>query len=225
MTDTVNTPSPECGPELDPGKPFTALMRPVLLVTLVFFFNFLARLILAPFLVSIEQDLSISHMQSGGLFLYTSLGISLALVSSGFLARKVQHRRTILLSSFGVGMFMILISRTSTLEELRWAMFGLGMAVGLYLPSGISTITSVLPRAHWGKGLAVHELAPNLSFISAPAIAALTQGLTLSRRGSPAGGFERDPQKVPVLDSGLAFRAGRGGDVRVLLHAPFVHGQ
>jgi len=177
MTETVNTTSPECGPDLDPGKPFRALMGPVLLVTSVFFFNFLGRLMLAPFLVGIEQDLAVTHMQAGGLFLYTSLGISLALVSSGFLARKIQHRRTILLSSFGVGIFMILISRTSTLSELRWAMLGLGMAVGLYLPSGISTITSLLPRAHWGKGLAVHELAPNLSFIAAPAIAALTQGL------------------------------------------------
>ena len=177
MPEIRNTANPVCAPGLVSDKPFTALMGPVLLMTSVFFFNFLGRLMLAPFLVSIEQELSISHMQAGELFLFTSLGISLALVCSGFLARKVQHRRTILLSSFGVGLFMILISWTSTLAGLKWAMFGLGTAVGLYLPSGISTITSVLPRAHWGKGLALHELAPNLSFIAAPAIAAVTQDI------------------------------------------------
>lgn len=174
MPDPASAPDPVCGPVLESDKPFTSLAGPVVLVTSVFFFNFLGRLMLAPFLVEIEQDLDITHMQAGELFLFTSLGISLALVCSGFVARTVQHRKTILLSSFGVGTFMILVSWTATLAQLKWAMFGLGTAVGLYLPSGISTITSVLPRAHWGKGLAIHELAPNLSFIAAPAIAAAT---------------------------------------------------
>jgi NNP family nitrate/nitrite transporter-like MFS transporter len=42
------------------------------------------------------------------------------------------------------------------------------MAAGLYLPSGIATLTAVVSSRHWGKAIAIHELAPNLSFVAAP---------------------------------------------------------
>jgi len=44
------------------------------------------------------------------------------------------------------------------------------MAAGLYLPSGIPTLTALIPSKHWGKALSIHELAPNLSFVAAPLI-------------------------------------------------------
>jgi NNP family nitrate/nitrite transporter-like MFS transporter len=49
-------------------------------------------------------------------------------------------------------------------------LFFVGMAAGLYLPSAIATLTSLVPSHHWGKAIAIHELAPNLSFIAAPLI-------------------------------------------------------
>ena len=48
---------------------------------------------------------------------------------------------------------------------------GLGMAAGLYLPSGIATLTTLVDMRHWGKAIAIHELAPNLSFVTAPLVA------------------------------------------------------
>jgi NNP family nitrate/nitrite transporter-like MFS transporter len=44
------------------------------------------------------------------------------------------------------------------------------MAAGVYLPSGIATLTSLISPQHWGKGIAIHELAPNLGFIAAPIV-------------------------------------------------------
>jgi NNP family nitrate/nitrite transporter-like MFS transporter len=44
------------------------------------------------------------------------------------------------------------------------------MSAGLYFPSGIATITDLIDPRHWGKALAIHELAPNLSFVAAPLI-------------------------------------------------------
>jgi NNP family nitrate/nitrite transporter-like MFS transporter len=53
---------------------------------------------------------------------------------------------------------------------MRLGLFMVGMATGLYLPSAIATLTSMIPSRHWGKAIAIHELAPNLSFIAAPLI-------------------------------------------------------
>ena len=53
------------------------------------------------------------------------------------------------------------------------ALLLLGLAAGLYLPSGVATVTSLVTPQNWGKALAVHELAPNIGFLSAPLLAEL----------------------------------------------------
>jgi NNP family nitrate/nitrite transporter-like MFS transporter len=44
------------------------------------------------------------------------------------------------------------------------------MGAGLYFPSGMATLTATIDSRHWGKAIAIHELAPNLSFVAAPLI-------------------------------------------------------
>lgn len=51
---------------------------------------------------------------------------------------------------------------------MRCCVFLLGTSAGTYLPSGITTVTSLVNPKNWGKAVAVHELAPNLSFILTP---------------------------------------------------------
>ena len=48
------------------------------------------------------------------------------------------------------------------------ALFALGVAAGLYLPSGLSTIFSTIPQSFLARGIAIHELAPNLGCLMAP---------------------------------------------------------
>ncbi|MDX2498947.1 MAG: MFS transporter, partial [Deltaproteobacteria bacterium] len=48
--------------------------------------------------------------------------------------------------------------------------FGLGVAAGPYLPSAVATLTTLFESRHWGRAIAIHELAPNLSFVLAPMI-------------------------------------------------------
>jgi NNP family nitrate/nitrite transporter-like MFS transporter len=196
----------------DPCQDFTRHQLPlrqalvqVILVTCVFLFNFLSRLILAPFLVHIEQGFHVSHTQAGGLFLFLSLGFSISLPASGFVAKWLQHRKTIILSGIGTGLTLLAASRAETLVWLKACLFFMGTFVGLYLPSGISTITSVLSPNHWGKGLAIHEVAPNLSFILCPAIAAAVEGWLSWRSVFALLG-------LGALLMGLLFaRFGRGG--------------
>jgi NNP family nitrate/nitrite transporter-like MFS transporter len=168
-------------PEQTPYEPFRSAFPAVALIAGVFFFNFLARLIPAPFLVDIEREFGATHAQAGSLFLFLSLGVSVSLAASGFAARSIGHRGAIIASISGVGGFLILSGFCSSLAGLKTSVLLLGLALGLYLPSGISTITSLLDPKDWGKGLAVHETAPNLAFIAAPAIAAALEGLASFR--------------------------------------------
>jgi NNP family nitrate/nitrite transporter-like MFS transporter len=55
-------------------------------------------------------------------------------------------------------------------------LIALGMAAGLYLPSGIATITELVSPKDWGKAIAIHELAPNLGFAIAPLLTEVLMG-------------------------------------------------
>jgi MFS transporter, NNP family, nitrate/nitrite transporter len=143
----------------------------------IFFLNFLARIILAPLLPTIEGDLHIGHGGAGALFLFISLGYCVGLLGSGYVSYRLTHRRTIIISSMAVGAALLAISLCHTIGAIRWGLMLLGFAAGLYLPSGIATVTSIVVNSRdWGKAIAIHELAPNLSIIAAPLIA---EGLLL----------------------------------------------
>jgi NNP family nitrate/nitrite transporter-like MFS transporter len=143
---------------------------PVVVLTVIFFVNFASRIILAPFLPTIETDLGISHSGAGFFFFLISVGYCVALVGSGFASARLTHRRTIVLSCMGVGLSLLIMSVAGGLWQFRLGLLLLGFAAGLYIPSAIATITSLIDSSHWGKAIAIHELAPNLAFILVPLI-------------------------------------------------------
>jgi NNP family nitrate/nitrite transporter-like MFS transporter len=154
----------------EPGIQFRGQVRPILLLTLIFFINFLSRIILAPLLPALERDLRLDHGEAGALFLLISLGYCTALLGSGFVSSRLTHRSTILLSAFSAGITLLFLPFASHLWQLQFTLVALGLATGLYLPSGIATLTSLIPARHWGKGIAIHEVAPNLCAVVAPLI-------------------------------------------------------
>lgn len=146
-------------------------LGPVFSLTSIFFVNFLSRVILAPLLVTIEKELHLGHKESGVLFLLTSVGYSLALFSSGHFSSRVVHRKTIFFSTLGLGVTLFALSVSHSPWTIRLVLFLLGMCAGFYLPSGMATLTSLVRPQDWGKAIAIHELAPNVSFVVAPFIA------------------------------------------------------
>lgn len=152
---------------------FIDYLGPVLFITSIFFITFLARVIPAPLLPAIERDLGISHGQAGSLFLLISVGYFLTLLASGFFSARLLHRRTIVLSAAWLGFALFFIALSQGLWGLRIGLLLVGMAAGLYLPSGIASITALVNARHWGKAIAIHELAPNVSFVAAPLLAEL----------------------------------------------------
>ena len=151
----------------------------------------------------IERDLNISHAEAGSLFLLISIGYFVSLSGSGWVASRLTHRKTITLSSIVLGLTLIGTTFSNNLWTIRSSLLILGLAAGLYLPSGIATLMAFISSRHMGKAIAVHELAPSLAFVIAPllserrlmkyswqtvlillSVAALLMGIIFARFGS-----------------------------------------
>ncbi|MBN2808330.1 MAG: MFS transporter [Deltaproteobacteria bacterium] len=145
----------------------------VLFLTTLFLFNFLARILLAPLLPAIEEELKISHAAAASLFVYLSSGYFTALLGSSFLSARFSHRQVLAGSGIAAGLVLLLGAASPSLATLRLTALLLGLSSGPYLPSAIAILTTMIAEQHWGKALAIHELAPNLAFTMAPLIAAL----------------------------------------------------
>ena len=169
MNDPLSRPD-----SLNTDKPNTTSFRsqtgPIFLLAGIFFLNFISRIILAPLLPTIERDLAVGHSEAGSLFLLISMGYFVSLLGSGLVASRLMHSRTIVLSATAIAIALFAITFSTSLLGIRLGLILLGLAAGLYLPSGISTLTSLVSPNQWGKALAIHELAPNLSFVAAPLI-------------------------------------------------------
>ena len=188
------------------GLSITEALPHLLLLTAIFFLNFLVRIILAPLLPEIQTELGIGFRSAGNLFFILSTGYFLSLLSTGYLGGRFQHRTIIIAASIGMGLVLFTVPVITTIAGFRTLVFLLGLTAGLYLPSGISAITRLTRPSHWGRALAIHELAPNMAFILAPIAAELAlrhatwrSGLTLLGSG--------------ILLLGLLYtRYGRGTD-------------
>ncbi|MBN1828993.1 MAG: MFS transporter [Deltaproteobacteria bacterium] len=141
------------------------------MLTGIFLLNFLARIILSPLLPSIEQDLGIGHGEAGRFFLYISIGYCLGLFGSGFLSSKFSHRSAITTSAMGIGIALLTIGISTSPIFIKTALVVMGLSAGVYLPSGMTMITTIIPRANWGKAIAAHELAPVVAYLAAPLLA------------------------------------------------------
>jgi NNP family nitrate/nitrite transporter-like MFS transporter len=151
------------------GKPFFFLF----ILTLIFYLSFLARIILSPLLPGLEQDSGITVGQAGFLFLVMSCGHCLSSVGSSFFVARIGHKNGIILSMVGTGFSLFLFSFAETLPSFYLSFFLLGLSSGFYIPSAITIISTLFVPEQWGRGFAVHELAPNLAFLTAPFFAAI----------------------------------------------------
>ncbi len=143
----------------------------LLLLTGIFYLNFVSRIVLSPLLPQIKRDLSLSTGRVSGLFLFLSIGYFSAQIASGFLSSRIGHKWTIFLSAFLSACFLTVLGISYSIPLIILSVVLLGLSTGLYLPSGIATITSIFQKDFWGRAVSVHEIAPNLAFITAPLIA------------------------------------------------------
>lgn len=201
------------------GETWREAAGALLLLTSIGFFNFSGRVVFAPLVPEIEKAFVITHADAGSLFFFVSIGYFVSLLGSGWVAARIAHRKTIILSSVGVGLALAASCLSESISTLRAGMFVLGAAAGLYLPSAIATLTDLIRPGHWGKAMAVHELAPNLGLVVVPLAAewimtwyswravpmvlsgcALLLGIVYARRGR-GGRFAGEAPKVSSVSA------------------------
>jgi len=200
-------------PDSDDKKPpareaFLIQLTPLLLLTSIFFVNFISRIILAPLMPRVKADLALSHAEAGSLFLLISLGYFTTLLASGFISSRLTHRKTIMFSGIAMGVALFITSFSTSLWGMRLGLVAMGMAAGPYMPSGLATLTTLFQYRHWGKALAIHELAPNLSFVLAPLVAEVVLYWFSWRTVFMALGI------AAFILATIFARFGRGGDFR-----------
>jgi NNP family nitrate/nitrite transporter-like MFS transporter len=163
-------------PQNQYGPAFSSALPALVLLTTVFFANFLSRTILGPLLLPITERLGLGLTQGSTIFLCLSAGYSTSVLCAGFLSQHLGHKGTIVTSVTCIGLGLLGLAGSATLPSfLIWTAI-MGAGAGLYIPSSVVTITEITTSAHWGQAFSVHELAPNLSFILAPLIAELFLG-------------------------------------------------
>jgi len=171
-----------CTPEKKPAPPFAPALPTLILLTSVFLANFLARTVFGPLLLPISDHLGRSLSACAGLFIFLYVGYSVSVLCAGFVSMRLGHKGTIIASAVVIGLGLLGLASSDSYHGFAiWAAL-VGAGAGLYMPSGVVTITEFTPPAHWGQAFAVHELAPNLAFVSAPVVAELF----IARGGYPA---------------------------------------
>jgi MFS transporter, NNP family, nitrate/nitrite transporter len=151
-------------------EPFKAMLSSIIFVTLLFFLTFISRFIFAPLMPTIGKELAITHSQAGSVFFLGSFGVLFGSLLSGFISARINHRGTLLLSTCGLSLALLVPYFTASLWAIRVIMFVLGMCAGLNLPSVVATITAMVDRRDWGKAMAVQQIAPPLSLVLGPLI-------------------------------------------------------
>jgi len=160
------------------GESFKSSLGQLFLLTLLFFTSFMARIVPAPLMPAIEKDLNITHAEAGSLFLILSIGYFITLMGSGFVSARLTHRWTMVLSTICTGFTLLSTAGSEGVWGIRIGLFLTGLSTGLYLPSAIAAITEFMSPRHWGKAIAIHEVAPNLAFVIAPLFAEAVLGLS-----------------------------------------------
>lgn len=189
-------------------------MGPLLALTGMFFLNFVGRLIFAPLMPAIVDDLGIAHAQAGGLFFFISAGYCAGLLASGLISSRLDHRRTVAASAACAGASLLGVALAGDLAGIRAGLLLLGAAAGVYLPSGIATLTSLARPSARGRAVAIHEMAPNLGFVAAPLLAeAVLHRLPWRAAPGLLGA-------AAILASAAFLWRGRGGEFRGEVPSP-----
>jgi MFS transporter, NNP family, nitrate/nitrite transporter len=158
---------------LNPAVSFGRILPALLLLAAVFLLNFISRVIFSPLLPVIQQDMHLAHAVAGSFFLIISSGYFVSILFSGAVSSRLGHKWTIVISAVASGLMLSLIGFSETTLSMRIGLFFLGYGAGLYLQSGLATISYLVPAAYLARGMAVHELAPNIGFFTAPLLCGL----------------------------------------------------
>ncbi|MGB9629068.1 MAG: MFS transporter [Thermodesulfobacteriota bacterium] len=143
---------------------------PLFIFWSLWFLNFSTRTIFSPILPLIEDGLSISHGQAGGLFTSLAIGFSITLFLTGRLALDLGYKRMVGVGIFCISLVLIGFHWAESYRALHLLFFLLGFASGTYLPTIFPILTQTYEPQYWGKAIGIHETAPCLSIFFIPVL-------------------------------------------------------
>lgn len=207
---------------VDPEAPFR--FRRLSFLVSVVFFSFFCRMVFSPLLPAIESDLNISHAVGGSFFFFIAVGYTTTMLVSGYFSPFIDHRNVIVIAVVLAGLGVGLVALSQSVGTMRLSLVVVGVGAGLYPPSGITTLTSLVPKARWGTATAIHEIGPNLVFVLAPFFAELMLRIS-NWRGAllvTAGAAVLSALIFGVFSEGGRFRGAppRFSNIRVVIGDP-----
>jgi MFS family permease len=152
--------------------PFRAVVGTVVVVTLLFFFTFVSRYVFSPLMPTIGKDISITSGQVGALFLLGAVGMLVGASLAGLVSARLNHRGAMLLSVFGMAAVLVGAYFAGSVWALQVVFVALGILAGFQMPSSVATITATVKPEDWGTALSVQQMAPPLSLVVGPLLAA-----------------------------------------------------
>ena len=143
----------------------------LLFLWFLWFANFSLRVVFSPILPIIEDEFMVNHAWASSIFIFLSVGYSLAMIVSGLFSGKFGYKKTIIFSLTLLSLVAFLIPLVQQFFLLFLFAFLLGFSVGLYLPSAISLITEYYAEKDWGKAIAIHDTGASTAIFAIPFVA------------------------------------------------------
>lgn len=145
---------------------------PLFIFWCLWFLNFSTRTAFSPILPLIEDGLSLSHGEAGGLFTSLSTGYTLALLVTSRLTSVWGFKRTVVAAFLSIGIVLLGFQWAVSYSAFHILFFLLGIATGTYIPSILPIITETYDYRQWGKVIGFHDSAASLSIFAIPMLMA-----------------------------------------------------
>ncbi|MBB5985479.1 MFS transporter [Sphingobium lignivorans] len=176
------------GPKaLDAGQASLRLSL-ILVCSLVYFLDGIVHSIVGPLAPDIAATLRLSHADLGPIFSANLIGQCAGLIIFPLLAARLGHRRIVLCTLVGFGLFEALSAASSTAAELFAARLMTGAFLGGCLPSCLSIVTASAPPERRGIAIMILFTGYGLGATMSGVVAEMFSGLGGWRAASVAVG-------------------------------------
>jgi len=136
----------------------------------LWFFSFSGRIIYSPVLPLIEDQFLIPHARASSIFIFQSMGYTVAMILSGFYAGRIGFKKTITASFAILACVSFCIPLVKVFSAFYLVLFFNGFSGGVYLPAMMPLIREHFSEHIWGKTISIYDSAGAISIFSVPFI-------------------------------------------------------
>jgi len=148
-------------------------LLPLCVFWCLWYLNFFTRTSFSPILPLIEDTLSLSHGEAGGLVASYSMGYAAMLLIAGRFVPVWGYKRTVAFGFLGIGLVLVSLQWVEHYPAFHVLFFLLGLTTGTYLPAILPIITEMYDPQRWGMTIGIHDSAASVAILSAPMLIAL----------------------------------------------------